>query len=192
MQHLAAIAHRFRGHNLQIADRGIGVRPAVGLHPADHHIGAAVSTAMPLVQHRICFADTGGVAQIDAQPRGLRHGSFYDFIGANASSARFSLSTLTRGSPKMPRSRPVMFFLIRSRTVCSDTERVFATRGAWANAASGEMSGSRPEPDVVNRSAGNTVKLGFSAFRAAASLVTRSISFLFVGPRLEPPDEVAS
>ena len=32
--------------------------------------------------------------------------------------------------------------------------RAFATRGTWKNAPSGEMSGSRPLPDVVTMSTG--------------------------------------
>ena len=86
----------------------------------------------------------------------------------------------------------MVWLFIRSTTVCSGTERACAMRGACASAASGEMSGSSPEPDVVNRSAGNTPRFGFSVRSDAASVVTRSISFWFVGPRFEPPEAAAS
>ena len=68
--------------------------------------------------------------------------------------------------------------------------RAFATRGTWNKAASGEMSGSRPLPEVVTRSIG-TAPEGFSAFSLSTSPLTRSISALLVGPRFEPPELAA-
>src|SRR5665213_4433181 len=63
--------------------------------------------------------------------------------------------------------------------------RAFATRGTWKKAPSGEMSGSRPLPDVVTRSTG-TAAAGFSCFNASTSPLSRSASALLVGPRFDP------
>src|SRR5262245_30829187 len=48
------------------------------------------------------------------------------------------------------------------------------------------MCGSRPLPVVVTRSIGTCAE-GFSAFSLSISPLTRSMSALLVGPRLEPP-----
>ena len=64
--------------------------------------------------------------------------------------------------------------------------RAFATRGTWNRAASGEMCGSRPLPEVVTRSIGTGAD-GFSSLSFSTSPLTRSISALLVGPRFEPP-----
>ncbi len=63
-------------------------------------------------------------------------------------------------------------------------------RGTWNKAASGEISGSRPLPDVVTRSIGTAAE-GFSFFSFSTSAPTLSISALLVGPRLEPPELAA-
>src|ERR1035441_7218475 len=68
--------------------------------------------------------------------------------------------------------------------------RALATRGTWNSAPSGEISGSRPLPDVVTRSIG-TGTCGFSAFNLSTSSLTRSFSALLVGPRLDPPELAA-
>ena len=71
VQELTTVFEGSGRHDFQIADRGTGVGPVIGLHPADDHIGAAVSATTPLAEHRIGFTHPGGVAQIDAQPGGL-------------------------------------------------------------------------------------------------------------------------
>src|SRR5581483_11919598 len=48
-----------------------------------------------------------------------------------ASSARFSFSTLTTGSPRMPSSRPSVCFATSSRTRCSGRLLAFAIRATW-------------------------------------------------------------
>src|SRR5271167_1376716 len=68
--------------------------------------------------------------------------------------------------------------------------RALAIRGTWKNAASGEMCGSRPEADVVTRSAGTGAD-GFSCFSFSISPCTRSTSALLDGPRFEPPEFAA-
>ena len=73
---------------------------------------------------------------------------------------------------------------------CADTLlpaglRALATRGTWKSAASGEMSGSRPLPEVVTRSTGTGAD-GFSFLSLSTSPLTRSASALLVGPRFEP------
>ena len=47
------------------------------------------------------------------------------------SSARFSSRTFTRGSPKRPSCRCVVFWPMSSRTLSSVIPRALATRGAW-------------------------------------------------------------
>ena len=54
-----------------------------------------------------------------------------------------------------------------------------------------EISVSSPEPEAVTKSTGTGVD-GFSAWAFCTSVFTRSISVLFVGPRLEPLLAVAS
>ena len=83
-----------------------------------------------------------------------------------------------------------MCALTSCRTRSSGSFLAPATRGTWKKAASGEMSGSRPLPEVVTRSIG-TVAAGFSFFSLSTSALTRSISALLVGPRFEPPEPAA-
>lgn len=56
------------GNDLQVVEHRLGVRPAVALHEADHHIGAAGGPAPPLVQHAAGLADPWGGSQVDLQP----------------------------------------------------------------------------------------------------------------------------
>src|SRR6202011_4297753 len=112
------------------------------------------------------------------------------YFDAARSKARLSARTLTRGSPSNPARRPAVFSLTNWRTRSSGILRAFATRGTWNKAASGEISGSSPLPEVVTRSIG-TVAFGFSAFNLSTSSLTRSFRALLVGPRLEPPELAA-
>src|ERR1700694_2013331 len=112
------------------------------------------------------------------------------YFDAAASSAGLSASTLTRGSPSNPARRPCVFDQTHSRTRSSGMFRALATRGTWNSAPSGEISGSRPLPDVVTRSIGTGAE-GFSAFNLSTSSLTRSLSALLVGPRLDPPELAA-
>ena len=78
-----------------------------------------------------------------------------------------------------------------SATTAPDPNDSTKTVPAPYNAAnSGEMCGSRPEADVVTRSAGTDAE-GFSCFSLSISPWTRSTSALLDGPRLEPPEFAA-
>src|SRR6266487_4287445 len=112
------------------------------------------------------------------------------YLDAAASKARFSGSTLTRGSPSNPAKRPFVFSVTSVRTRSSGIFRALATRGTWNNAPSGEISESRPLADVVTRSIGTGTE-GFSAFNLSTSSLTRSFRALLVGPRLDPPELAA-
>src|SRR5262245_8411953 len=112
------------------------------------------------------------------------------YLVVTASSAKFSARTLTRGSPRRPARRPLVFSFTSSRMRSSGRLRALAMRGTWNSAASGEISGSRPLPEVVTRSTG-TAAFGFSAFSFSTSSLRRSASALLVGPRLEPPELAA-
>ena len=57
------------------------------------------------------------------------------------SSARFSSSTLTRGSPRKPRSRPSTWFSMTARTRSAATLRARAMRGTCQSAAVGREVG---------------------------------------------------
>jgi len=81
-----------------------------------------------------------------------------------ASSARFSRSTLTRGSPMRPSARPLTCAATIARTFSSGNPRALATAGTSAKAVAGEISGSSPEAEVVTRSIGT----GLPGFCAAS------------------------
>ena len=55
------------------------------------------------------------------------------------SNMRFTLSTLTVGSPKTPRNRPLVHWAMMSRTSPSLLPVAFARRGTWYSAASGDL-----------------------------------------------------
>lgn len=63
----APVGHRAAGHLLQFADHGGGLLPAVGLHEADHHVGAARGSPLGLLQHGVRLADARGGSEVDAQ-----------------------------------------------------------------------------------------------------------------------------
>ena len=64
------------------------------------------------------------------------------------------LSTFTRGSPKTPARRPLMWLCTSARTASSLRPRALATVGTCISAFVGEISGSSPDADVVTASAG--------------------------------------
>src|SRR5262249_11369678 len=149
-------------------------------------------------QHRVGLADARRGADVDAQPRALllfqareQHVGAYLRIGHRSSSARFSSSTLTRGSPRNPSCRPSTCDSTRRRISASAAPRSRATRGTWNSAAAGLTCGSSPDADDVTRSIG-TGASGFSRWAASTAAFTASASFLLVGPRFVPPELVAS
>ena len=83
------------------------------------------------------------------------HGPIEGVSAASLSSARFSASTFTRGSPSRS-GEPAFGMLLRPAAATGPPEmlRAFATRGTWKSALSGEICGSRPLADVVTRSIG--------------------------------------
>src|SRR6266436_6514057 len=93
--------------------------------------------------------------------------------------------------PKKSQVPSLVCLSTSARTSSSLKPRSRATRGNWNSAAAGEISGSRPEPEVVTKSMGIGA-LGFSACNFCTSPFTRSSNALLVGPRFEPLLEVAS
>ena len=91
------VGERAAGNNRQIADLRRGVGPSVDLHESDGHIAAAGAAAAPLLQHRIGLAHPRGRPEVDTQLSAC--GDHGDQPGRR-SSARFSSSTLTPGSPR--------------------------------------------------------------------------------------------
>ena len=103
------------------------------------------------------------------------------------SSARLTASTLTRGSPKTPRSRPWTRLSMTCAMRSGATWRARAMRGTCQSAACGDSSGSRPLAEVVTSSAGiGSGASGFSLRRRSTSAATRSRSFFDVGPEVRP------
>ncbi len=66
----------------------------------------------------------------------------------------FRLSTSTRGSPRNPSVRPWVYCLTSAMIAAGLTCLAAAMRSTWMSAFCGEMSGSRPEPEVVTASGG--------------------------------------
>ena len=59
------------GHLLQLADLGDGLRPAVRLDEADHHVDALPPQAVAFLEHVVGLAHAGGEAEVDLQPAAL-------------------------------------------------------------------------------------------------------------------------
>ena len=98
-----------RGTTSRPLDLRGGLGAAVRLDVADDDVGAALVPPPALVEHREGLADAGRGAEVDAQ-RPAAHDRRVTYL--EPSSARFSSSTLTPGSPKKPSERP---------SVCSST-----------------------------------------------------------------------
>ena len=107
---------------------------------------------------------------------------------AGPSSARFSSSTFTPGSPRNPSERPSVWPATSSSTVASESPRARATRGAWMRGiGDGDV---RVEPRSRRRSPRRPGRRAFAARPfsrryAAARLRTSSSSVGFDGPRFE-------
>ena len=77
----------------------------------------------------------------------------------SASRAMLSSRTFTPGSPRTPANRPsVCSSIERAHARSSGRPRTFATRCAWMRALAGEICGSTPEADVVDRVGGDVVR----------------------------------
>ena len=71
LQHDAAVLDPPARHLLQLADLGGGLRPAVRLDEADHHVDALPPQPVSLLEHVVGLADPGREAQVDLQPAAL-------------------------------------------------------------------------------------------------------------------------
>ena len=173
---------------------------------ADHDIDAGLLPRRAFGQHFVGLADARSRAEEDLQTtatllrcfakEGLGRRSvwvgvhFADFA-LKPSSCRLSARTLTCASPIKPSVGPVTDCSTSVRTCPSDMPRALATRGTWAKAFAGEMSGSRPDPDAVTMSAG-TAPVTPSARAWSTPLLMLSASCFEVGPRFEPDEADAS
>src|SRR5207253_730774 len=104
-----------------IDDRRLGRRHRPS-HGDDHdcHRPVEVLGVQPWCLHEVAAHD---------QDRALEGGGHAD--GATSSSAMFSSSTFTRGSPRNPRSRPLVYWSISRITWSNGSPRSAAMRGAW-------------------------------------------------------------
>ena len=167
------------------------MRPCGSTYPDDDVAAPGALDACRL-EHGVGLADAGGCTEENAQSAAPRarllglHGVRAagrgpaarpaEFMRMNpallqglASSARFSSSTFTRGSPKIPKVRPRVARRNELPARVPPAGRAPARRGAaWYSAAAGEMCGSRPLPDAVTRSTGTGASLPGSAARSAA------------------------
>ena len=177
---LAAILDGLERDLLEPLHQLRGRRPPVRLDEADDDVFAARAAPVGLGEHAICLADARHGAEEDLQlaaRSGLALGRQQLFFGhcdcplCAASSARFNSSTLTRFSPRKPRSRPAVFSSTRRLTSSSLMPRAAATRAICASAFAGEMSGSRPLPEAVTMSTGTFAgsSPGFSARTCATA-----------------------
>src|SRR5262249_20585201 len=196
-------------------EQGLSFGAAVRLDHAHHHVGAVLALGPRLFQHFVGLAHAGRRADENLQLAGrallasrLREQGFgrrslikiAPLIGHRvsrrgcyfpaASSAMLSARTLTRGSPNRPRKRASLCSSTSWGRRSSGMLRALATRGTWNSAASGEISGSRPLPEVVTKSGGIGSR-AFSFLSVAMSARTRSISALLEGPRFDPPEFAA-
>ena len=149
LEGLAPVLETALRDRLEPIEQGLGLRAAVRLDDTDHDIGA-LSPLLPRgLQHRIGLADAGRGTDEDLEPApllasglclqrlrrrpalGLRHGPSISHRGETASSARFSRSTFTRGSPRMPSCRPSVYRSTSASTSAREMPRTRATRAAW-------------------------------------------------------------
>ena len=115
------------------------------------------------------------------------------FAVLRSSKARLSFSTLTRGSPRMPKVRSSVFWATSLRTWSSEMLRTLATRATWYSAAAGLISGSRPLAEAVTRSIGTGPVLSGCAFLIASRRARTASNWAgLVGPRLLPEEAEAS
>ena len=63
----APVGEPLPGHQLQVVQLLLCLRPPVGLHEADDHVGAALLAPPALVEHGVGLADARGGAEVDPQ-----------------------------------------------------------------------------------------------------------------------------
>ena len=145
LQHLVAVRHVLQRQALQSIHQGLGFLPAVGFHHADDHVGTLLRPLARGGQHGVGLADAGRRAEkyLQLAARGtnlLILDLVEELVGIGASvghvpvwlsSAKFSSNTLTRASPKRPKSRPCVCASIRLATRSMDNLRAAAMRCNW-------------------------------------------------------------
>src|SRR5665811_2412971 len=153
------VAHGQAWHDVEALEHHGRLRAPVRLDQSHDDVDAAFAPTVRLVEHRVGLADPGRRAEEHAQGPALPpfcvhllHPS--DAAQSSTASAALSSRTLTRGSPRKPRSRPLTWSSTSCRTASGSRPRARATRSTCSRAYSGEMSGSRPEPEAVTASAG--------------------------------------
>ncbi|KAG1245625.1 hypothetical protein G6F68_014980 [Rhizopus microsporus] len=127
-------------------------------------------------------------AIVRAAGAGRHHGAL-----AAWSSAKFRVTTFTRGWPNRPHWRPSVCACTSACTRSTGRPRARATRATCSCAASGDSCGSRPPADWVTRSAGTCA--GATPSRAATAAVlaaTRSASAGLLRAMLEPAAAIGS
>src|SRR4051812_11767280 len=121
LPHDIPVANADRRQVFETFEQPLGFNAAVRLDVSDHHIRAAGTRAAGRLEHRVGLADTCGGAEKNTQTPAPRASFLYlemreELIGIRshfhhqraryapcsgiASSARFSSSTFTRGSPR--------------------------------------------------------------------------------------------
>src|SRR5262249_40285627 len=122
LQGRAAVLHLHPWHHLQALQKLDCPRPPIGLDEGHDHVVAMAQQFVRLAQHGEGFAGPGRRAEVDLQlppgrsitgrvisryrPAPLSGGWLCRYPASPLSSARFTSSTLTRGSPNIPRMRP--------------------------------------------------------------------------------------
>src|SRR5581483_20478 len=86
--------------------------------------------------------------------RASRHTASRCSYRARSSSARFSRSTFTRGSPSTNSVRPSVYWSTSCCTCGAGSPRAAATRATWSAAFAGVMCGSSPLAEAVTASTG--------------------------------------
>jgi hypothetical protein len=144
----AAIAQHQRCKTRQTLQKALGVDTPMRLNVTDHHIRATGEQVVRGFQHCVGLTNTGRGAEEDSQPTtplarhlgvhpleqllGIGPGVGHDcHFTLSASSARFSSSTLIRGSPMTPSNLPSVRAAINACTAATGMPRARATRSAW-------------------------------------------------------------
>ncbi len=123
----AAVLDRHSRHDLETCNLVGGLRAAVSLDVADDDIRSTLGAPATFAEHRKRLADSGGSPEVDAE-RSPCHSRRVTYFAR--SSARFSSSTFTPGSPRNPSERPSVWLATMSMTCESGRFRSFATRTA--------------------------------------------------------------
>ena len=67
LEGLAAVLDATSGKDLEVADLGVGLWPAMLLDPADHDVGAAFLATPPLVEHGVGLAHARRGSEVEAE-----------------------------------------------------------------------------------------------------------------------------